>query len=319
MKSNILILGAGPSGLALAMKLLQRPDLDIQVTVIDQNAVVGGLTGSFEYQQLYFDYGSHRLHPATAPDILRDIQGLMGADLLDRPRNGRIRLLGRFVKFPLNPLDLARYLPLSFMLGMAKDAVAKRFRPVQMSHTSFADVLLEGLGPTICETFYFPYAQKLWGLKPTEIAAVQAQKRVSANSVAKIVRKALAVVPGLKPKGAGRFFYPRRGFGQISQALAHEVERLGGTIRLSTRVEEIHLEENRPTHLRVRSNPALLAGDVPTSGSYGEEIPADFVFSTIPVTVLMGCLRPRPPANDPGGESTEPLPWHGSVLFGAGR
>src|SRR5262249_49549262 len=95
----ITVLGAGPAGLALAMKLLHRSDLDAKVTVLEQQSIVGGLTSSFEYEGLYLDHGSHRLHPATAPEIMADIRRLLGSDLVERRRNGRIRLLGRYVKF----------------------------------------------------------------------------------------------------------------------------------------------------------------------------------------------------------------------------
>ena len=46
---------------------------------------------------------------------------------------------------------------------------------------SFASVLAENLGPTICEHFYFPYARKIWGVGPDRLSAIQARRRVSAS------------------------------------------------------------------------------------------------------------------------------------------
>ena len=299
MNQTILILGAGPAGLALAVQLLRRPDLGAEVIVVEQNASVGGLTASFEYEGLHFDYGSHRLHPATAPYILQDIRSLLGAALLDRPRNGRIRLLGRFVKFPLRPADLAFHLPPAFLLGMIKDTLTKLFQSARqtqpsLAQHSFADVLLEGLGPTICNTFYFPYAQKLWGLAPQDISAVQAYKRVAANTLTKMAQKAFALVPGWKAAGAGRFFYPRHGYGQISQALGQEAKRLGGKILLSTRIQEIHVQAARP-NVVVVSSKSDGSEPPPPNLFNGQNISADFVFSTVPAPILVRCLRPQPP------------------------
>ncbi len=295
MKQKILILGAGPAGLALAMKLLRRPDLNTEVVVIEQKPYVGGLTASFEYEGLYFDHGSHRLHPVIAPDILQDIRTLLGSDLLDRPRNGRIWLSGRSVKFPLNFLDLALHLPPSFIVGIGWDIITKHLRRERKPYASFADVLLDRLGWTICDTFYFPYARKLWGLDPEEIATVQAERRVSANNIARIVRKALAVIPGFKPEGAGHFLYPRRGFGQISQVLKREIEHLGGEIQLSTTVQEIRLRNGRLASIVVRPSKTEQARDQSPIRSSCEEIFPDFLFSTIPVPNLVNCLRPEPP------------------------
>ena len=110
MRTPVVVLGAGPAGLGLAFKLARRGTFD--VTVVERSAVVGGNAGSFEIDGLRVDYGSHRLHPACPPEVMSDIRALVGDDLLDRPRHGRILLSGRWVHFPLKPFDLARSLPL---------------------------------------------------------------------------------------------------------------------------------------------------------------------------------------------------------------
>src|SRR5688572_32285972 len=102
---HIVILGAGPAGLGAAFQLTRRKLA--RVTLLEQNTWVGGNAGSFELAGMRVDYGSHRLHPACDPEILADIRALLGDDLLDRPRHGRIRLSGKWIHFPLQPFDLA--------------------------------------------------------------------------------------------------------------------------------------------------------------------------------------------------------------------
>src|SRR5438105_11326661 len=116
-RPQIAILGAGPAGAGVAYRLARRDAF--QVTVLERGVTAGGNAGSFEFGGLQVDYGSHRLHPSCAPEILDDIHGMLGPDLLDRPRHGRIRLRGRWVHFPLKPADLALHLPPSFLLGAA--------------------------------------------------------------------------------------------------------------------------------------------------------------------------------------------------------
>ena len=296
MKSQIAILGAGPAGLALGMKLLRRSDLHSDVVIIDLKPCVGGLAASFERDGLYFDHGSHRLHPATSAEVLTDIRALLGPDLLERPRNGRISLLGRLVKFPLNPVDLALHLPFSFMSGFTWDMVSRPLRKKHQLHTSFADALLDGLGKTICQEFYFPYARKLWGLNPEDISVVQAHKRVSANNLSKMLAKVFSFIPGIRQEGAGRFYYPVKGYGQISEALAQEVKRLGGHIHLSTVVHEIRIQPGQK--IKLLSAPASLSenGAPANKRTQPEVLEADFVFVTIPITALVQLIRPEPPA-----------------------
>ena len=123
IKPHIVILGAGPAGLGAAY-LLTRNKL-AKVTVLEENQWVGGTAASFEISGIKVDLGSHRLHPACDPEIMKDIKNLLGDELLDRPRHGRIRLHGRWIHFPLKPLDLAFRLPPSFGIGVMTDLVGK--------------------------------------------------------------------------------------------------------------------------------------------------------------------------------------------------
>jgi protoporphyrinogen oxidase len=270
----IVILGAGPAGVGLAFQLARRGAFD--VTAVERNDVVGGNAGSFAIDGLRVDYGSHRLHPSCPPDVMRDIRSMLDGDLLDRPRHGRILLSGRWVHFPLKPFDLVRSLPPSFAAGVVRDTVLK---PKANGHPdTFASVLERGLGSTICREFYFPYARKIWGVEPSELDAEQARRRVSAGSLGKMVRKVLNAVPGLKPAGGGRFFYPKRGYGQISEAYAAAAQRAGARLLLGTAVTALHLEGDR------------IAGV--TAGSF---VPARYVFSSVPLTLLPKIAVPAAP------------------------
>src|SRR5580698_7804797 len=122
----IVILGAGPAGVGAACRLARRKIFDI--TVIERGGVAGGNAGSFDVGGMRVDYGSHRLHPSCAPEILADIKRMLGEGLLDRPRHGRILLRGRWLHFPLRPQDLIVHAPPSFLAGVARDALSKSSR-----------------------------------------------------------------------------------------------------------------------------------------------------------------------------------------------
>jgi protoporphyrinogen oxidase len=123
-RPHVVVLGAGPAGLGAAYQLARQGVA--RVTVLEQANIVGGNAGSFDWEGFRADYGSHRLHPASDPLILRDLRALLGEDLLDRPRHGRIRLGGRWLHFPLKPADLALHAPKSFVFGVAADIVRRR-------------------------------------------------------------------------------------------------------------------------------------------------------------------------------------------------
>ena len=276
---RVIILGGGPAGVGAARELRRRAKAE--VLLFERNAHYGGNAGSFEAGGQRLDYGSHRLHPATEQHILDDVKQLLGGDLLDRPRHGRIRLLGKWIHFPLKPVDLLLRLDRSFAIGTLRDMAAVNLPGAPEEADTFASVLRANLGRTICDEFYFPYAVKLWGRAPEELSGIQARRRVSAGSFGKLVRKVMGSVPGLKQPGAGRFYYPRRGFGAISEAYAEDAARGGATLQLDTSV--VGLEA--PT--RGRSTWRVTA-----QNGAGEEVhEADHVWSTLPITILARSMR----------------------------
>jgi len=280
-RPHVVILGAGPAGLGAAYRLAKRGDA--RVTLVEQRSEPGGNAGSFEIDGIPVDYGSHRLHPECAPEVLSDLRELLGDDLLVVRRHGRIRLKGRWIHFPLRPLDLIRHLPPGFAAGVARDMALKPFRGKAAQET-FASVMEQNLGRTLCRDFYFPYARKLWGLAPEAISPVQAQKRVSANSAAKLARRVLAPVPGLGSHSSRLFLYPRGGYGQISSRLLEESQRMGVTTLMNTRVTGVEHASGRVAAVRVETR----------DGS--RRIRADHVWSTVPVTLLARLLAPDAPA-----------------------
>ncbi|MFQ5466081.1 MAG: FAD-dependent oxidoreductase [Thermodesulfobacteriota bacterium] len=288
-KPHIIILGAGPAGVGAAFELTRKGLA--AATVVDMCETVGGYASSFTLSGVRVDYGSHRLHPACDAEILEDIRSLLGGDLLERPRHGRIRLQGRWIHFPLRPLDLALRLPPSFAIGTTGDLVGKVLGRRKSGgggrggggSESFASVLEAGLGSTICRDFYFPYVEKIWGLRPEEVSPVQAHRRVSAGSMGKMIRKVLGAVPGLKPEGAGVFYYPKSGFGEITEAMATAAEEAGAEFVLGSEVTRVALDGGDGCSVTV------------TGAGKERVLDADMVWSTIPVTTLAGIITPAAP------------------------
>jgi protoporphyrinogen oxidase len=220
---DVVVLGAGPAGLAAAWWAARTGR---SVVVLERADRVGGLAGSFEVAGVRVDHGSHRLHPATPPDVLASLRGLLGDDLQTRRRHGRLRLYDRWQSFPLRTGELVRGVPPRAVGRIARDAACRPFRG--SGDETFSGRLGATLGPELYATMYAGYAQKLWGLGGHQISAEQARRRVTADSPVKLAARVLR-----RGKGQGRVFhYPRRGFGQISEALADAAVAAGADIRL---------------------------------------------------------------------------------------
>jgi protoporphyrinogen oxidase len=203
--ARIAVIGSGPAGLWAARTAQAAGH---EVVVHERADHVGGMSASFDVGGVRVDHGSHRLHPTTDPAILRQLQALV--PLQWRPRNGRIRLLDRWLRFPLRPVDLVTHLPPRIALGSVVHSRKERA-------DTYAEVVRARFGQAMLDSFYGPYAHKLWGLSPDDLSGEQARKRISASSPLDLAKRALRRQrPG--------FWYPERGFGAIVDALARDVD-----------------------------------------------------------------------------------------------
>ncbi|MBA0124350.1 FAD-dependent oxidoreductase [Haloechinothrix sp. YIM 98757] len=290
MHVDLAVLGAGPAGLAAAWRAARQGH---SVAVLERAGDVGGMAASFTVDGVRVDHGSHRLHPSIDKRILGDLHELLGDDLQRRQRNGRLRVAGRWVGFPLRPVELARSLPPGMIAKVARDAAGAPLRR-DRDPRDYAAALRAGLGPTLYEALYSPYAVKLWGLPGEEIDPEQARRRVTADTPVKIAKRMLRVRRGT---GQGRiFYYPRRGFGQIVEALADAAVAAGVTLRCATEVTGIDTGDDRV--------------ELTTAG--GERVSAGQLFSTIPLPVLGRITRPAP--DETALESTTRLEFRSMVL-----
>ena len=101
-----------------------------------------------------------------------------------------------------------------------------------------------------------------------------------------MLRKVLASVPGFKPPGSGVFFYPKGGFGRISEKLYDAAKSAGADFSLGTRITSLHLNGNA-------------VEEISSCSSDGQAVVyrPDYVWSTIPVTELVQLLYPPPPSS----------------------
>ena len=215
------------------------------------------------------DLGSHRLHPATPPELIGRIRSLLGEELQTRTRNGRIRLQDRWVGFPLRFLDMLGNLPLAFTARAAAQSVAAPLR--RRNPDTFAEAIDNRLGRAVLDDFYGPYAQKLYGVAASELSAELARRRVSADSAMRIAEKVIRAARG----SGARFLYPAGGYGRIAERLAEAAVDAGVEIQTSTPVV------------------GLRRGSVTTAGE--RCLDTEVILSTMPLTALVRTVRPTAP------------------------
>jgi protoporphyrinogen oxidase len=269
------MVGGGPAGLAAAFRLSQVGDVDVHL--VERAPQLGGLAAGFQHGDFTLDYGPHRLHIATPPEVLADLQRMLGSDLRLQRRHGRIRLGGRFLPYPVGPATVLGLGPATIVRLLGGLIAAKRNAPRQ-APDSYEAVLRARLGGPLYELFYGPYAEKVWGRSGTAIAADQADRRVNQRGLGDLVRLALG-------QGEGRsFWYPRGGFGRIPAGYVEALaKRPRVTIQTSANVERVAWADRRIEALTY------------SAGGVERTVSADHLVWSAPLPELVRRLDPALP------------------------
>ena len=282
MGEHVAVIGAGPAGLAAAGKLAQSGR---EVTVLEAGDQPGGLSGTLRVDGYGFDYGGHRLITRN-PRVVSLARELLGDELLCTQRVSKILFQGKFWSQPLEMANAMR----SVSPGMAARAVSgylaagsRRVAGRAQQDRSFEDWVVARFGRPLYELFFGPYTRKVWGVDPSMLAAAWAPRRIMVSGLAGFV-KALLVSEHRRPATTTRhYLYPRRGAGQLYEALADQAERAGAEFRYRHRAETVDLRGDR-----------VVVGA--RNGQGPVELVADAVVSTAPLPELVHAVRPLPPA-----------------------
>lgn len=279
MHRKVIILGAGVTGLSAGWRLAQH---GYEVHVVERADHIGGQAWTFRHGEFLLDLGPHKIF--TVLDHIMDvIRDLIGDDLLERPKKGRILINGRYVNFPVGPGDMLTALTpwqsarcmASFARTLVRNAFLKR--PAR----NYEEWVINHFGRAIYEMVVKPCTEKIWGESRT-LGVELAETRIRVPRLTEMFKELLL---GIKPQrvvNAPRFYYPRYGIGMIPQRLCERITALGGRVTCGRWPVGMSAANGRVTSIRWSdgATEALGADDV--------------VISTIPKKELVQLLHVPP-------------------------
>ena len=271
------MLGAGPAGLTAAYVLARHGH---EATVFEADGVVGGIAKTVEFEGYRFDLGGHRFFTKLAP-IDRLWHGMLGEELLTRPRLSRIYYQSKFLTYPLVAREVIGRLGIGESLLCALSYFTTKLRRGPEPAT-FEEWVTSQFGRRLYHSFFRSYTEKVWGIPGSEIQSAWAAQRIKNFSFTRAVLGILGFRRNVTTL-IEEFEYPRLGPGQMWEAFARYVDERGIPVHLNHRCTAVRHSEGRVTSVVVRTN------------GHEHEVPVDAVLSSIPLSELVLALDPPPP------------------------
>jgi len=199
---NILILGAGLSGLSAAHHLNHGCEL------FEKEEKVGGLCRSIHIDDFIFDYGPHILFPKD-PYVARLIKNLLGKNLHIQSREAWIYhyFCDIYTRFPFQshlyglPIPVVKDCILGFFNTLKKEYVKPK---------NYEEWIIWNFGQGIAKHLMIPYAKKIWTVSPKTMNFEWVWNRVPRLSLEDLLDGALEDNPTLFGFNT-EFWYPLHG------------------------------------------------------------------------------------------------------------
>lgn len=275
---KVMVIGAGPAGLAAAYAAVQHR---LPCLLVEKGGQVGGLSRTVAYRGFRFDIGPHRFFTKNQ-QVQQLWEDTLGEEFLTVSRFTRIYSQGKFYLYPLKLGNVLAGLGPWDSTRAVLSYLKQRACPVAVS--SYADWITNQFGRTLYQAFFRDYTAKVWGIPGEALSPDWAAQRIRNLSLWR------AILGAFSSQGNGKvaslvdqFHYPRNGAGQMYAALAAKVKQHGAEIALHTAVGQVHHSLNRITSV------SLLG---PRDR---QEVPVSQVIASMPITDLVRRMEPKPP------------------------
>tara|TARA_B100000963_G_scaffold358210_1_gene382272 strand:- start:11249 stop:13705 length:2457 start_codon:yes stop_codon:yes gene_type:complete len=230
-KNNALILGAGPTGLITAWKLLEA---GWDVTIIEKNNSVGGLCRSWKWKDFILDTGPHIFH---TPDkqLIKFWKKNFGNLLIEgkfKCKNVQGENFDKFYDYPLSYEGLNKFEKKlkNKIYSELKKCNKKNQRQKAKNYKDYIDSFI---GPTLRKMFFEKYPKKIWGIDPKLMTPDWAPNRIKFRD---------KILPFYHEEYAAVGKY---GTGCLYDKIKDFILKLGGKIRFNETVKNLKYENKK--------------------------------------------------------------------------
>jgi len=279
---KVVIIGSGPAGMGCAYTLAKAKQ---PFLVIEKDDVPGGLCCTLDFYGYLFDIGGHRFLSKSEEINRLWCDETLGVDLLRVKRLSRIYYKGQYFNYPLTFFNTFWNLgPLEGFICIVSYLRGKYFK--LGDDKTFEGWIINRFGEKLYNIFFKTYTEKIWAFACQDLSADWAIQRIQGLSLRVAVQKAILGMHKNHPKTLSEeFFYPRTGPGEFYEKLKDLILTQGGQFTFGKRVIGVNHDGKKIISIEFQNK----------NDGLREELPVDYMFSSIPLTLLLRFLNPRPP------------------------
>jgi protoporphyrinogen oxidase len=226
MNEEVLILGAGPAGMAAAFELYRAGK---SFLVIEKNERVGGLARTFQYGEFRTDTGPHRFFSQN--QYLYDfIEDLLGESWIKVDRLTRFYINDKFFLYPVQLKNALLNVGFSGAFRILFDYLSQRVKKIFVNKdlVSFEEQVVSDFGRALAELNMLNYTEKIWGLPCSEISPDWSKQRIKGLSLKEVIKKAIIKSKAGPKTLVDQFYYPDLGTGLIYERIKERILAYAG-------------------------------------------------------------------------------------------
>ena len=307
-KTKVVIIGAGPAGLTAAYELSKNNDYDI--TVVEADSIVGGISRTVICNKNRMDMGGHRFFSKNdrIMEFWKEILPLQGKNSFDdellnrqkelsnsnidpntednvmliRNRISRLYYDKKFYDYPVK-LSKETLCNLGFFKIFKVGFSYLKALAFPLKEDNLENFYINRFGKLIYSMFFENYTEKLWMCHPSKIDASWGAQRVKGLSICSILSNIFFKKDGKEKETSliESFWYPKYGPGQMYETLYEKVKQNGGKILLQHQAVKFYKNENYISSLECIYNGKSI------------KIDGDIFISSMPIADLIPAIQDK--------------------------
>ena len=271
MKKKVVILGAGPSGLAAAYKLLKESK-EYDVTILEKSKEIGGLCKTIDFNKNKIDYGVHFYRISEYEEInkliynLIPIEDMESIQLTEDERKKYVRynknqnnednimlinkvysniyFNNKYYDYPIKiNIDTIKKMGFINLIGIGFSYLKVLIH--KKPEINLENYYINRYGKKFYKMFFLEYTKKVCGVDPKDIDIDWGKQRIRETSLINILKEKIFKRKKVdnEPSLINEYYYPKYGCGKVYEKLEEEIKKMGGKIITDSYATKINVSD----------------------------------------------------------------------------